>query len=677
MKKFLNNLTIKSKILTIPLIIIFLIVTSITIMTNNLVKNKLLFQMKEDGIKLANQLSKQAENNDAAINTINKNIENRILSLGDFLYDKSDTISNEYLVKLAKTFQVNEINIVDAKGNTIYCNLPEMSGFIYDNTHPGYCVLSGQKTKFIEDIRKSTASDDYYKYGYISRKNGGMIQVGILANEINKLTNSLEPQTLADKLAKDKDIVYVVFIDKNLKAVAHSNKDRIGITLTDEGSKAAAVEERIFSSEFDYKPDKETAAIHVYDVLVPVYNEGVHIGAMDIGLSMEHVNKTISQVTMLIIAIGIIALAAAAALLYSISKNITKPLGNLVDISKHIAKGEFDNEIVIESKDEIGILAASFREMSDSLRNAIGSIKGQAVKIEDMSSNLAGNSEEMTSASNEVATAIGDVTTGAAQQASDLMEVVHNIEDLASEIDNIQNKLLFVKNNSDETENKANIGKEQIDVLLKSIQEVKEGFDTTTNTINNLNSSVSQIGNITDVINGISEQTNLLALNAAIEAARAGEYGKGFAVVADEIKKLAEQSKESTQQIQHLIESISVETEDVINTSDKVKELVQNQVNIVENNVMAFEDILKSIAQIVPLIDDTYVSLDNTIKSKNIVSDKATSVSSVAQETSASSEEIAASSEEMLANTEEVSSFAMQLNEVAAQLKDETNKFKV
>lgn len=84
---------------------------------------------------------------------------------------------------------------------------------------------------------------------------------------------------------------------------------------------------------------------------------------------------------------------------------------------------------------------------------------------------------------------------------------------------------------------------------MKSIEEVKISFDEQAVKINNLNESVSKVGNITNVINGISEQTNLLALNAAIEAARAGEAVRGFVVLSEEVRKLAEQSKESTEEI--------------------------------------------------------------------------------------------------------------------------------
>ncbi|WP_243447825.1 methyl-accepting chemotaxis protein [Clostridium tetani] len=353
-----------------------------------------------------------------------------------------------------------------------------------------------------------------------------------------------------------------------------------------------------------------------------------------------------------------------------ISINIIKPLNNLVCISKDIAGGDLTNTIDINRNDEIGVLANSFKYMSESLKSAISSIEENTIMVSDMSSSLKINSEQMTLATGEVTNAVQDVTKGTNQQANDLIEITNSMSSLVEELQNIHKKITKVKNSSTSIADKTVVGKEQIDVLLKSINDVKEVFELVYYKINNLNTSVSQIGNITNVINTICEQTNLLALNAAIEAAIVGESGKGFAVVAEEIRKLAEQSKVSTEQIQTLIKDISNETNDVIKTSGKVKEMVINQSNVVNSTIISFNDMLSSIETIPQLVDNTYNSLEITMKSKDIVLGKIEAVTAVAEETSASSEE-------MFACSESVAKFALGLNKAANKLNDETNKFKI
>lgn len=665
--------SIKFKILTVPLAIIFLGAAFISGIAIKIAQSKIMDQLKGDGVNLANIVGKQVGNNTISLGTLNESIETRIRTLGKFIVGNEDKVNNDYLVQLANQFEVDEINVTDSSGKIIYSNLQSSIGSAFDSKHISYPVLKGEKTEFMENIRKSRENDNYYKYGYVRKNDGGMVQIGILANKVQKLSANIEVQKLVEDMIKDNSsIVYALFIDKNLKATAHSEKDRVGITLSDTGSKTAAVEGKIYSSIYLYK-DK----IKVYDIIVPVYSNGAHIGAIDIGFSLKNVVKTVYDIIIYILIIAVLAIAISSFILIKISKSIVNPLESLVKVSKKISSGEFDNEIIVRSNDEIGILASSFKQMEESLKGTISIIKQETSRVSYMASNLNSNAEQMNASVDQVAHAVQDVTMGATEQANDLMEVVNEMSSLAGELENIENKLNRVKESSDTTGSKAIVGKNQIDILLKSIEDIKNSFGTVSDKVNSLNSSVSQVGNITGVINDISQQTDLLALNAAIEAARAGEAGKGFAVVAEEVRKLAEQSKISTEQIQKLIYSISNETANVITTADEVKGLVEEQVNTVQTTISAFNDMIDAISNISPLVDDTCTSLENTIKSKDVVLTKVEGVTSIAQETSAASEEISASSEEMLASTEDISKLASDLSEVVKQLNEETDKFKI
>ncbi|OBR96427.1 methyl-accepting chemotaxis protein McpA [Clostridium ragsdalei P11] len=663
--------SVKFKILAVPAAIIFIVITIIACVSIGIARNKILLQTKTDGMSIANEIGAELERNNNSIDELNNSIDTRIRTLGSFLVNNSDKINNDYLTSIAKQFDVDEINSTDPSGKVIYSNLTSSINFVFDSKTDSYKVLKGNKDISIENIRKSAESNNYYKYGSIRKSDGGIIQIGILANKVQKLTSSLETQNVLENIVKDKSIVYALFVNKNLKIIAHSDKSRVGMTVHDIGSKTAAVDGKTYFSEYKYK-----GKIPVYDILIPIAKNGITIGAVDVGMSMENVHKTVYTTIAIIIILSLMCFTVAVIILIKISKGITSPLEELVTAAKKIENGDLDSKITVNSKGEIGVLARSFKNMSESLKNTIGSIRENSINIRSMSDDLNTSAEHMTGAANEVANAIQEVAKGTTQQSQDLIFVSNVVDKFEKEFENISGKLSNVNDSSKITRSKADNGKEQVKLLLQSIGDVKTSFEKVTGKIDSLNDSVSKVGNITEVINDISEQTNLLALNAAIEASRAGEAGKGFSVVAEEVRLLAEQSKESTGQIQSLVKSISIETKEVMSTSNKVKNLVENQTVIVDKTINSFEEMTSSIQTIRPLVKDVNESLESTNNSKNDIVGKVEAVTAVSEETSASSEEIAASSEEMLASSESVAKLSEQLEEMVDKFNEQISKFK-
>ena len=670
MKKTFKN-SISAKILVIPIVLMLVIIAAISIVSIVISKNKILSQMQSDGISISSQISKSIERDSSSLEALNESIDERVRTLGGFIAS-NDNISDDYLKALGKQFNVDEIEIADASGKTIYSNLGH-EGYVYNEKSAGQPVLKGEKDEVMEAIRKSTIGNDYYKYGYIKMPHGGMVQIGILANQVAKLTDTFKVQALINDITKNnKSMVYAAYIDKDLKVESHSDKGRIGTTMNDIGTKTAAVNGKIYSSRYDYKGN-----IPVYDIIVPVYKNGQLNGAVEVGMSMGNVNKTIYGIIAIISVLSAAAFIIFSVILVKISKGITVPLKNLVDVSKMITDGKLNNEINVNGSDEIGMLASAFKNMAGTLKNTISTIKSEAQKVDSMSGELNSNSEEMTSAVSGVAKAIQDVAKGATEQANDLSGISDVLSKFAEELDTMNGKLSKVNESSNMTETKAQKGKQEIDILLKSINDVSKSFAAAADKINNLNSDVKKIEQVTDIIDGISEQTSLLALNASIEAARAGEAGKGFSVVADEIRKLAEQSQNSTEQIHNLVKGISSEVKDVTETSNNVTTEFKDQASTVNISMESFKDVLSAIRAIAPLIEDTYKSIDIIMKSKDTILEKVDSLTAISEETAASSEEISASSEEMYSSSENVAEFAGKLNKVANELAGQTNKFEI
>jgi methyl-accepting chemotaxis protein len=389
---------------------------------------------------------------------------------------------------------------------------------------------------------------------------------------------------------------------------------------------------------------------------------------------------TLNQ-SMLSLSLFIIVLALI--LTFAMATNVATPITNLTKVVKRLAAYDFTfdekNKAVryLKRTDEIGQMANALAEMQKNIISLVRELKTDAQTLSGNSESLSAASEEIASSSGEVAQAIQQVAAGASEQANNLQEILSLIQNITASLEKVYTELTNVKANSEKTSGLADVGKKELDALIASIKGVRDSFKVVVEKMTDLQSSVKQVDQILEVINGIAEQTNLLALNAAIEAARAGEAGRGFAVVADEVRKLAEESRASSDKIRSLLVTIGTETNDVVATSDEVGRQVAEQLDKVENTIKAFDDILEAIAAMGPMIERTYNEVDSTAKSKDVVLERVQSISAVAQETSASSQEIAASAEELSATTEEIASTAQEVHGVAKRLAEEVERFKL
>ncbi|KGM94398.1 chemotaxis protein [Clostridium botulinum] len=295
--------------------------------------------------------------------------------------------------------------------------------------------------------------------------------------------------------------------------------------------------------------------------------------------------------------------------------------------------------------DELSILSTNLQEDMD---NTMISSKSIADTIKEVASRVYGQDEEI----------------------KNTAKIIDELSDNISKTVDINNNIIISSNEGKVLNEK---GIDAVDFLKSKTSEGDNTISEVGKKIIILNDKIDRIDGIIEAITSISEQTNLLALNAAIEAARAGEYGRGFAVVAEEVKKLSEETSGAAEEVKKLLLDIGTEANNVVESMDGVRIIVEQQDEAVKNTGIIFHDIYKSIKNIIKLIElnkENMNSIDN--KKGNLLS-LIKNVSDVSENTSAGTQQVNASVQESIQSMEKISDIVQRLNNMIIDLKHINN----
>lgn len=360
-----------------------------------------------------------------------------------------------------------------------------------------------------------------------------------------------------------------------------------------------------------------------------------------------------------------------------ISRIISKPVTIVAEAAKKIANGDLTVEsIKVKNKDEIGDLANSFNMMASELRNMIVKITETSQSVATYSEELSASSEETSASAEQVSKTILELSNGVSLQSQELESASSNLGQISATIQQTAANAEAVTNASLKASDAAKQGAIEAENAVQKIDRVKQISMETTSVVYGLGKQSEEIGQIVDVIKSIADQTNLLALNAAIEAARAGEQGRGFAVVAEEVRKLAEQSSASTQQIEGLINSIQSEANRAVNVIESGSQDIYEGVEAVNRAGDSFKAIVEGIEKMVVQIQEISTATEQIASESNEIVRSVDSIAAVSQQTAASAQEVSAASEEQTASMEEVSGSAQELAHLAEELLEIVSRFR-
>ena len=378
--------------------------------------------------------------------------------------------------------------------------------------------------------------------------------------------------------------------------------------------------------------------------------------------------------TTIIVAVIVLLLTCVCGflLLRTISSSVDMILTNL----RKIAQGDLRIHLSTDSGDEFAQMADETNKMLENIRNMAKTIQKTAESVADASGTLTNTAEQSAHATQSVAQSITEVAEASHGQMDSVAEAKHQVHAFTRGLSDATSAIENVADDIEHTSQKAEEGNQLVVATVDQMNAIADTVVSSSEVVAKLGERSKEIGNIVEVISGISGQTNLLALNAAIEAARAGEHGHGFAVVAEEVRKLAEESQNASKQIGDLIRAIQEETEEAVTAMETGRTEAEKGRENVAATGEGFSEILSMIRRIQEnagsikaTMDDLGQRATKVDAATGEIHDAASKVASESQTVSAATEEQAAGMEEIAASSRGLSDMAHELNTAAAKFK--------
>lgn len=531
---------------------------------------------------------------------------------------------------------------------------PQRNGVYAQFTDPYVDTESGNTIITVSQEIKYTSGDNY----------------GAVALDVNfdEITNYVQNIGLLNT-------GYVLLVNKDGKVIVDNEKNTY---VTDTVSNLSFWNElNSLSEEEMYEVQSFEEKINGRTVYIVTAKDQITDWTLVGFIGSDETDATVNKIIGVTIPSALISFIIGIIIAIRVTMSFTKEIKKINIVMAAVASGDLTQRIEIKKKDEFGVLEGNFNEMVDNVSVLIKDVEQRSEVIINASENISEIAKTTTETTNQVSEAIQSVSIGAQGQAESTNNATKEVENLAERLHETKAYVSDINDMSAETQQLSNKGITIVDDLIGKGEQSIENSKISQSVVDEMISSIEKINFISNAITEITEQTNLLSLNASIEAARAGESGRGFAVVADEIRKLAEQSQQSTDEIKQIVAEITGKSALVEKTLDETNEIITEQNKSIQDTKELFNTISSSINALKEGLDNISKLNEQMDNSRGAVVERMEDVASISTETAAASEEVTASAQEVNATMHNLNQCTIELDEVASALKDAINKFKL
>ena len=396
------------------------------------------------------------------------------------------------------------------------------------------------------------------------------------------------------------------------------------------------------------------------------------------GEKTESVNTVRSKMAQEMGIIGVIILLLSAVAITFSSRLIQKPMKKITGSLQALSQGELSVEIdAVSDVRDIKKIIDSAKELQQRLTGVVTKVSENTEALDQAVETVDLMSENSASGAKTISVAVSEVTLGNQSLAQHVERVSGETLAIEKGIDEINQNVQALVTNATGIKQVNMDAASYMDKVMESSGKSVDVVAQINVQIEETNKAVSKIDQAVAMITSIANQTNLLSLNASIEAARAGEAGRGFAVVADEIRELADQSKNSAEEIQNIINHVKEQSEKTVRLSSLVAETIAEEQVLVKDAQDKFDDLSEgveaSVVAISSIHEKTAALNGATERIVSVVSD----LSALSEENAASSEEMNASVEDITEGVEEIKRNSDEMRGMSLQLKESVAYFKL